>query len=1070
MVVAENIIDSDVVYKDGTYTGTGTGYGGTVTLSVTISNGQIANIEAVNHSETSNYWNRAISLFSTIVTAQNTEVDSVSGATRSSNAIKTAVNDALVQAASAANDDDDSVVFSSGSGTEKNPYVIKTASQLANFATSVDEGAAYEGQYIVLGADIDLSGYESWNPIGAEAKSDDNLAYIFNGTFDGQGYTISNMTINVDAVTENNVGLFSTLNTSAVVKNVNMTGVDITLNNNGTDSSNSQCRAGSIAGNSVNAARNGNGDYTGVIGAQIDSCQAAGTISIKSESAILTWGGGIIGRAMIATAVTNCYSDVDITAESLGGSNSAYAGGIVGTTGNYAIIANCASFGNAYASSPKSANFGGMAGGVVGMLAGKMYNVASSGNVTIGNGNSKYQWGGAIAGEITSSGMEKQTDGSYEYYSTGAYRDYGYYATDSTLTEEIYSSGELSSSNAISPVLPVGIPRAGATGTISTYDKVYKTTGQTMAEMATQSFVDTLNGNIKDSLELLAAYGTESLELREWELVDGKAVPTGSIWVSSDIDAGIFQSGSGTEDDPYIISTADQLDAFAASLNEKIDYKDVHIALGNSIAVNSGDWKPIGGSDWAFNGTFDGKGYTISGISEGSVQSPLKLDSENLFIGLFGVLGKNAVVKNVNLTDVAIYTSFNASAYIGGIAGYMEGDKSNYTGALIDSCFVSGVISHTAEAGNQFVGGLVGHQYKGAIINSWTDADLSGTVASGDLAEVGGLVGLNNRGLVANCYSFSNIYGSGNRDNGNEGMAVVSTLVAVQAGNLVNCYAAGDITTKEYSTYAGMVSGWVTGIGKSYACWYDLDSTMIIAEDTSAKQVVDPVESIGTKVSSGVNDEGDAYTGGLVDGMTSYDSASYANIAQGLNNTFSAFPVDIASLYGLSANALKAWVYEDSSAVTFGDSYGTVNYVQPDCEIIEAAEAKLQDGTWYGRSDDESTVVKITVENGEITATEVISGSSSGDSYDAALATAQQKSIYGDFSHYYEADITKFSGGSGTEEDPYLISTVDQLSYLSYSVNSDVDWSGVYFKQTADIDLSGIDWQPIGWALNAEVN
>ena len=158
------------------------------------------------------------------------------------------------------------------------------------------------------------------------------------------------------------------------------------------------------------------------------------------------------------------------------------------------------------------------------------------------------------------------------------------------------------------------------------------------------------------------------------------------------------------------------------------------------------------------------------------------------------------------------------------------------------------MISHTAEAGNQFVGGLVGHQYKGAIINSWTDADLSGTVASGDLAEVGGLVGLNNRGLVANCYSFSNIYGSGNRDDGNEGMAVVSTLVAVQAGNLVDCHAAGDIT-KEYSTYAGMVSGWVTGIGKSYACWYDLDSTMIIAEDTSVKQVVDPVESIGTQKS-----------------------------------------------------------------------------------------------------------------------------------------------------------------------------------------------------------------------------
>ena len=191
------------------------------------------------------------------------------------------------------------------------------------------------------------------------------------------------------------------------------------------------------------------------------------------------------------------------------------------------------------------------------------------------------------------------------------------------------------------------------------------------------------------------------------------------------------------------------------------------------------------------------------------------------------------------------------------IAGYTDGSRVNgdYRGAVIDGCSVNGTFVHTGDRGNQFVGGLVGMQYKGAILNSSAQVDLSGVVLAGDLAEVGGLVGLNNRGLVANCWSDSNVYGSGSRENGNEGMAVVSNLVACNAGALVNCYASGDVTTKEHSTYAGMVSGWVTGIGKSYHCWYDLDSTMIVGKDTDSPLIVKPVESIGTKVSSGVNDE-----------------------------------------------------------------------------------------------------------------------------------------------------------------------------------------------------------------------
>lgn len=560
-------------------------------------------------------------------------------------------------------------------------------------------------------------------------------------------------------------------------------------------------------------------------------------------------------------------------------------------------------------------------------------------------------------------------------------------------------------------------------------------------------------------------------KFQDWAYENGVVALTGMLWTSGEIDTGIFASGDGTEENPYLICDKDQLNAFAASLSNKVDYTNKYVALGADIDLSGSAWTPIGGSEWAFNGTFDGKGFAISGMTVGAKDSPLALDSENIYIGLFGVLGNQAVVKNVNLTEIGIYVTYQATAYVGGIAGYMAGTgtANDYTGAIIDGCSVSGEISYVSEAGNQFVGGLVGMQYKGAVINSMAKVDASCVVTGGDLAEVGGLVGLVNRGLVANCWSDGNLYGSGNRQNGNEGMAVVSNLVACNAGALVNCYASGNTKTKEYSTYVGMVSGWVTGIGKSYTCWYNQDSTMFIGED-DVKQNVNPVEPIGTKVASGVNDEGDAFTGGLVDKMTGYKADTYASIAEAMNATFAAFPIDI-TLYGLQNDALKNWTYDaEKNLVTFSDKNGSVTYVQPECEKIEKPEQVMNDGVWYGRDDDKTTVVKITVASGEITNTEVLSGENSGEAYDAALAKAKYKAVYGDFSHYDAADVSKFAGGSGTEADPYLISDEAQLRYLSASVNEDVDWKGVYFKQTNDIALTGGDWQPIGWGLNGDVN
>ena len=173
----------------------------------------------------------------------------------------------------------------------------------------------------------------------------------------------------------------------------------------------------------------------------------------------------------------------------------------------------------------------------------------------------------------------------------------------------------------------------------------------------------------------------------------------------------------------------------------------------------------------------------------------------------------------------------------------------------------------------------------------------------------------------------------------------------------------------------------------------------------------------------------------------------------------------------VDSTALKTWTYDaGKNLVTFGAQSATVTYVQPDCEKVEKPEQTMQDGIWYGRDDGKTTVVKITVKNNAVTKTEVLSGESSGEAYEAALAKAKYKAIYGDFSHYEQADPSRFAGGSGTEKDPYRIANEAQLRYLAESINADVDWKGVCFKQTADIKLTGGDWLPIGWSLNGEVN
>ena len=89
----------DLAYKNGTYTGDGQGFGGNIQVQVTLENDTITDIQVVSApGEDSAYLSQGQGVISTILAAQSTDVDTISGATFSSTGIINAVNDALGKA------------------------------------------------------------------------------------------------------------------------------------------------------------------------------------------------------------------------------------------------------------------------------------------------------------------------------------------------------------------------------------------------------------------------------------------------------------------------------------------------------------------------------------------------------------------------------------------------------------------------------------------------------------------------------------------------------------------------------------------------------------------------------------------------------------------------------------------------------------------------------------------------------------------------------------------------------------------------------------------------------------
>ena len=290
--------------------------------------------------------------------------------------------------------------FAGGSGTGNDPYQIADGAQLAYLANSVNGGESYADTYFVLTANIDL-GNKDWTPI-ANSFSDALLGgsnyRVFAGNFDGNGYTISNVSIGSEAAPlEADVfGFFGA--TEGKISNLNLNTVSIhgiaKVASIGAVVGFAGGLVGSLGGSIENchvtgltmdmsAPSNGYaaaywvGGLVGALdGAQlINECSVSGSITEKAGKGSI---GGLIGELGKAAKITYSRSDVtvNVTADSRGGAN---VGGFIGKgngkTDAETIIRNCYATGNVTG----GAYTGGFAGGLWGL---NIKNCYASGNVS----------------------------------------------------------------------------------------------------------------------------------------------------------------------------------------------------------------------------------------------------------------------------------------------------------------------------------------------------------------------------------------------------------------------------------------------------------------------------------------------------------------------------------------------------------------------------------------------------------------------------------------------------------------------------------------------------------------
>ncbi len=215
--------------------------------------------------------------------------------------------------------------------------------------------------------------------------------------------------------------------------------------------------------------------------------------------------------------------------------------------------------------------------------------------------------------------------------------------------------------------------------------------------------------------------------------------------------ASVFSGGAGTEDDPYLISTIDDLEKFSNYVNIGArKYVSAYYKLENDINLNGAEWSPVGnyvddetGYTTCFQGVFDGNNKSVSNF--------VITTSDNNYTGFFGFI-YNGTVKNFTVSDFEIELESNSYVYTGALAGRVLSVGENISSGIENCHAVNGKINATSRV-RVYAGGLIGYLHasdnaKQYLKNSSSDADVSFTLSNSVVGSsfryimsVGGLVG-----------------------------------------------------------------------------------------------------------------------------------------------------------------------------------------------------------------------------------------------------------------------------------------------------------------------------------------
>ncbi|SFA86775.1 The GLUG motif-containing protein [Acetitomaculum ruminis DSM 5522] len=217
-----------------------------------------------------------------------------------------------------------------------------------------------------------------------------------------------------------------------------------------------------------------------------------------------------------------------------------------------------------------------------------------------------------------------------------------------------------------------------------------------------------------------------------------------------------MDKGDGTRENPYKISNYSELKEFAEIVNgghETIPQNTAACGiLTNDIEGMNDDWIPI----WNYSGIFDGNNKVIS---------KLKISNYNDYIGFFGHIDNEGIVKNVSLKEC----DTSGNYYVGSLAGENKG--------IITNCKNYGNITGS----NHHSGGIAGYN-KGLVSNCDNYGDVNTQGSSH-----GGIVG-DNSGTITNCHNYGVIEGSDS----------IGGVAGDNDGNINSCFNTGSVKGEDY--------------------------------------------------------------------------------------------------------------------------------------------------------------------------------------------------------------------------------------------------------------------------------